>query len=70
MTLKQIEQIVADQLKWLVGAGVKLRPDTDIHIAMAIYQALARESGEEAEHHANNRYWNASGGQYDEGGCW
>jgi hypothetical protein len=72
MTLDEIRDIVAHELDWLIDDKYKnvLRRDIDIHIAEAVYTALARESGEEAEHHAAGRYWNASSGTYDEGGCW
>jgi hypothetical protein len=72
VTLEQIEDIVQRELDWLIDAKYRnvLRRDISNHVAEAIYQALARESGEEADHHAAGRYWNASSGAYDEGGCW
>lgn len=72
MTLEQIETIVQKELDWLIDVEYRgqLRRDISYHIAEAVYQGLAQESGEEAEHRAAGRFWNASSGTYDEGGCW
>lgn len=72
MTPEQLKKVVQEELDWLIDKRYRdvLRRDISIHIAERIYQELARESGEEAEHHEAGRFWNASSGDYDSGGCW
>ena len=66
MTLEQIEMVVADLLTWCDPK----RPDFGVHLAEGIFHLQNRLNGTEAEHHAEGRFWNASSGSYDEGGCW
>jgi hypothetical protein len=76
MTVGRLEQIILDTIKRIdpdafkMMESHKIRADLPLHIAEAVMQAYDRESGVEAEHHAADRFWNASSGTYDENGCW
>jgi hypothetical protein len=72
LTREQIESEVQRVLDWCAPGLTpqQLRPDLAYHISEAIMVAEMEASGELTALHAAGKYWNASSGQFDDGGCW